>query len=596
MNADRLFALYDRVAGAPDAVGRLRRFVLDLAVRGKLVEQDPADESASELLKRIDEGKDRLAGFNRAKKSRELPPIDPRETPFELPPTWQWVYFGNIVDFSAGRTPPRKESSYWNTGDFPWVSIADMEDGKTVQSTKETVSAEARLNVFKREPDPPGTMIMSFKLTIGKIAKLGIPAFHNEAIISIWPHLAELDSFLFRVLPDLARAGKAKGAIKGATLNRKSLSKIMVPLPPLPEQHRIVAKVDELMALCDQLEEARTAREDTRDRLTKTSLTRLVAPDIDAPTFRSHARFAVDSLAALTARADQVKRLRQTILNLAVQGKLIEQDPSDEPASELLKRISAEKARLVKAGEIRNPKKIPVIDTNELPFDPPRGWAWTRLLEISRKIHYGYTASANRMIEAVRLLRITDIQDNRVDWFSVPGCEIEEKVLPKFKLERGDVLIARTGGTIGKSFLVQDVPVTAVFASYLIRIQGSHEIYDRYLKLFLESPAYWTQLRDGARGAGQPNVNGQILGKITVPLPPLVEQHRIVAKVNGLMALCDRMETGLTTADGTRTRLLDSLLVDALASAAYEASTTTRLEARNTWTERARGGGVPSRS
>ena len=258
---------------------------------------------------------------------------------------------------------------------------------------------------------------------------------------------------------------------------------------------------------------------------------------------------------------DAVGRLRRFVLDLAVRGKLVKQDPADEPASELLKRISAEKARLVKAGEIRNPKKIPVIDTNELPFDPPRGWEWTRLLEISRKIHYGYTASANRMIESVRLLRITDIQDNRVDWFSVPGCEIEEKVLPKFKLERGDdVLIARTGGTIGKSFLVQDVPVTAVFASYLIRIQGSHEIYDRYLKLFLESPAYWTQLRDGARGAGQPNVNGQILGKITVPLPPLVEQHRIVAKVNELMALCDRLEEARTAREDTRDGLTKASL------------------------------------
>ena len=297
MNADRLFALYDRVAEAPDAIGRLRRFVLDLAVRGTLVEQDPADEPASELLKRIDEAKDRLARFNRAKKSRALPPINPREIPFKLPPAWHWVYLGNIVDFSAGRTPPRKEPSYWNTGDFPWISIADMEDGKTLRSTKETVSTEARLNVFKREPEPSGTMIMSFKLTIGKIAKLGIPAFHNEAIISIRPHVGELDSYLFKVLPDLARGAKTKGAVKGATLNRKSLSTIMVPLPPLAEQHRVVAKVNELMVLCDQLEEARTAREDTRDRLTKSSLTRLNAPDVDVPTFRSHARFAVEALA-----------------------------------------------------------------------------------------------------------------------------------------------------------------------------------------------------------------------------------------------------------------------------------------------------------
>ncbi|MDE2981786.1 MAG: restriction endonuclease subunit S, partial [Gemmatimonadota bacterium] len=270
---------------------------------------------------------------------------------------------------------------------------------------------------------------------------------------------------------------------------------------------------------------------------------------------------------------------RQTILSLAVRGKLVEQDPSDEPASALLNRIVAEKTRLVEAREIRKPKRMPVLDTNELPFGPPHGWAWARLFEISRKIHYGFTASANRMVEAVRMLRITDIQDNGVDWFSVPGCDIEESVLPKFRLEKGDVLIARTGGTIGKSFLVQDVPVSAVFASYLIRIQGSHEVYDRYLKIFLESPVYWTQLRDGTRGAGQPNVNGQTLGRMAVPVPPLVEQYRIVSRVDELMALCDRLGLGLHATDSIRKRLLESLLQDTLAPSAHEAATAGAVEA-----------------
>ena len=161
-------------------------------------------------------------------------------------------------------------------------------------------------------------------------------------------------------------------------------------------------------------------------------------------------------------------------------------------------------------------------------------------------------------------LRITDIQDNSVDWFSVPGCEIGEKALPQFKLEKGDILVARTGGTIGKSFLVQDVPGAVVFASYLIRVQGSHEIYDRYLKLFLESPTYWIQLQDGSRGAGQPNVNGQTLGKMLVSLPPLAEQHRIVDKADELMACCDQLGASLATGNDTRRRLLDALLYEAL--------------------------------
>ena len=350
----------------------------------------------------------------------------------------------------------------------------------------------------------------------------------------------------------------------------KLLKASFIPLPPLAEQHRIVANVDELMALCDRRQVARAEREATRDRLATASLARLNAPDPDPDTFQNHSAFALENLAPLTTRLDQIKAVRQTILNLAVRGKLVEQDPNDEPASTLLKKIAAEKKRLVKTGMIKNPKQASVIDPDECFFGPPREWTWTRLSEISHKIHYGFTASANNMIDAVRLLRITDIQDNSVDWFSVPGCEIGEKALPQFKLEKGDILVARTGGTIGKSFLVQDVPVAVVFASYLIRVQGSHEIYDLYLKLFLESPIYWIQLEDGSRGAGQPNVNGQTLGKILVPLPPLAEQHRIVAKVDELMALCDRLEANLATGDDTRRRLLDAMLHEVLSLASRE--------------------------
>ncbi len=266
----------------------------------------------------------------------------------------------------------------------------------------------------------------------------------------------------------------------------------------------------------------------------------------------------------IAAAPDAIPRMRRFILDLAVRGKLAPQDPNDEPASELLKRIAVEKARLVKEGKIRKTKRSWSTDDDTLSFESPLGWIWSRLGGISRKIHYGFTASANPNIKTVRLLRITDIQNNCVEWSSVPGCEIDDKTLPKFKLESGDILVARTGGTIGKSYLVTGLPVVAVFASYLIRVQGSQEIYTRYLKLFFESPIYWTQLQEGTRGAGQPNVNGRTLDKLQVPLPPLPEQRRIVAKVDELMELCDRLETSLGAVDTCRHRLLESLLYEAL--------------------------------
>ena len=296
MNADRLLAYYERIADAPDAIVRFRRFILDLAVRGKLVEQEPNDEPASELLKRIATKKARLVKTRKTKSRDVLNGVNSDEFPFGIPAAWCWVRFGNIADYSAGRTPSRNEPSFWNSGDRAWVSIADMKDGETLTSTKETVTKKAARQIFGAEPEQVGTIIMSFKLTIGKIARLGIPAYHNEAIISIRPYVSDLDSHLFKVLPIFARQGNTKGAIKGATLNRKSISNILIPLPPLAEQHRIVAKVDELMALCDRLEVARAEREATRDRLSAASLARLNVPDPDPTVFQGHAAFALRKL------------------------------------------------------------------------------------------------------------------------------------------------------------------------------------------------------------------------------------------------------------------------------------------------------------
>ena len=316
------------------------------------------------------------------------------------------------------------------------------------------------------------------------------------------------------------------------------------------------------MALCDRLEEARTAREVTRERLTTACFARLSAPGADAGAFRAHAHFAVDALPALTAQADQIAHLRQTILNLAVRGKLVEQDPSDEPASELLKRIASEKVRLVKAVKIRKPKAVSAVDKPL--FELPCGWQWTHLSDLSLRLHYGYTASANPDLNDVRLLRITDIQDNRVNWHRVPGCQIDENNLQNYLLARGDLLIARTGGTIGKTFLVRDIPVVSVFASYLIRIRPARSLFDQYIKLFCESDIYWSQLREGSRGGAQPNVNGKTLGHMHVPIPPFAEQRRIVAKVNELMTLCDRLESNHERANSVRQRLLQSVLWDML--------------------------------
>jgi len=237
-----------------------------------------------------------------------------------------------------------------------------------------------------------------------------------------------------------------------------------------------------------------------------------------------------------------VQKLRELILTFAMQGKLVPQDPNDQPASELLKAIEAEKQRLVKEGKIKQSKPLTKIKLEEIPYELLKEWEWVRLEDVSTKIHYGYTASANHDLKDVRLLRITDIQDNKVDWESVPGCEIKEKDVTQYLLANKDILIARTGGTVGKSYLVENISVKAVFASYLIRVVPSERIDVNYLKLFIECPLYWKQLYAKCSGTGQPNVNGTSLSTLLLPLPPLAEQHRIVTKIDRLMARCDELE------------------------------------------------------
>ena len=209
---------------------------------------------------------------------------------------------------------------------------------------------------------------------------------------------------------------------------------------------------------------------------------------------------------------DAVAKMRELVLQLAVQGKLVDQKRSDGNAAQLLAAISKE--RDTRAAKLRTPDEPASAEGNEHAFPIPSNWVWTQLGSIALQIQYGYTASADPSATEIRMLRITDIQNNRVDWPSVPGCQIESDEAEKYLLSPNDILIARTGGTIGKSFIVPDAPVKSVFASYLIRVTPPRSIEARYLKTFLEAPLYWTQLRQMSAGTGQPNVNGQALGRL----------------------------------------------------------------------------------
>ncbi len=239
------------------------------------------------------------------------------------------------------------------------------------------------------------------------------------------------------------------------------------------------------------------------------------------------------------------KKLRQKILDLAIHGKLVPQDPNDEPASVLLERIRAEKERLIKEGKIKAKKKsAKTSDTphyENMPFEVPESWEWTTIGEIASSILYGVSESAKETGQ-YKLIRITDIQNNKVNWGTVPFTDYDNNKAQAYLLNDGDILFARTGATVGKSYLVEGLKDSAIYASYLIRVQTSSVILPAYIKFFFESGFYWEQISLNSVGIGQPNVNGTTLAALTIPIPPYHEQKRIVEEAKKWLSVIDGLD------------------------------------------------------
>ncbi len=235
------------------------------------------------------------------------------------------------------------------------------------------------------------------------------------------------------------------------------------------------------------------------------------------------------------------QELKNSILQLAIQGKLVEQRAEEGTAEKLYAQIQEENKKLVTEGKIKKQKPLPAITEDEKPFDIPKSWKWVRWGNLSTSIQYGYNAPG-KTSGTIKMVRISDIQDNKILWENVPWCDISEDEIDTYVLQKNDILFARTGGTVGKSFLVKNVTEEAVYAGYLIRTRYSKNLEPQYLKFFMESTLYWLQLRQGTIATAQPNCNGKVLAHMILPLPPLAEQQRIVAKIEELLLYIDRYE------------------------------------------------------
>lgn len=511
MNAERLLQHYETIADAPDAIVRLRRFILELAVRGKLVSQDQMDQPEEQLLKRIARQTLDQAG---------------------LPLGWRRAKIGSILEFQYGKGLKATERS--EQGPVPVFGSNGI-----VGFTEEPLTVRP-------------SIIVGRKGSAGALNVCDGPSWTTDVAYFVEaPSFIEL-RFLSIALEALNLDKLGKGVKPG--LSRSDAYDQIIALPPLAEQGRIVAKVDELMVLCDHVEAARTSQESTRDRLTAASLARLNSPDPE--TFRDDARFALGALQALTARPDQIKRLRQTILNLAVRGKVVPQDPA-----EIASCLPPPRQFAAASG-----MDDEVFEQFRTSISLPSGWQIAPLAQLSENVVDCPHTTPKWTENGELCIRTNQLRPGALDLSEPRYVSLETYLerIERLEPREDDILYSREGGILGIACRVPH-GLRLCLGQRLMLIRAGDETRPDFLEIVLNSPFITDIARLRTTGGAAPRVNMSTVRAYPIPLPPLAEQHRIVAKVDELMALCDQLEASLTTADETRCKLLDALLAEALA-------------------------------
>ena len=473
---------------------QLKASILKYAMQGKLVEQKPEDGTGEDLFCKMQQV---------SKPNKNVTPIVEEEIPFDIPSSWKWCKFGELVDCSMGKTPPRAEPVWWQN-DIHWVSISDMKDYGHISYTKEMVSQKALEEKFGGI-STKGTLLMSFKLTVGRTSILDIDAVHNEAIISIYPYVDTENYFrdyLFYILPIVTQWGDSKNAIKGKTLNSKSIANLMIPLAPLNELQRIVAKIEELLPYVDRYAAAYEKLE------------------------QFNAKFPED--------------MKKSILQYAIQGKLVEQRPEEGTGKELYRQIQTEKQRLIKEGKIKKEKPLPKITEDELPFDIPESWKWCRLSDVI-DVRDGTHDSPKYVPVGIPLVTSKNLVNGVIDYGNVKYITQEDadKINVRSMVDDDDILFAMIG-SIGNPVLVKKDREFCIKNMALFKRFANTDISMRYVYWFLFYAQY--KLKKEASGGVQSFISLSRFREYLIPLPPVAEQNRIVAKLEEILPLCERLK------------------------------------------------------
>ena len=557
-------------AGSVYGIRKLRELILELAVRGKLVPQDAADEPASELLKRIQVEKAKQIAEGAVRKGQPLPSISEQEKSFHLPVGWGWVRLGQIGDWGAGATPLRSVSSYYG-GETPWFKSGEL-TADFIDTSEETITELALRDCSLRLNQPGDVLIAMYGATIGKTAILKVPGTTNQAVCACTPNTGIFNRYLLTLL----KATKSNFIGQGAggaqpNISREKIILTVVAMPPTVEQHRIVEKVDELMALCDQLENQHSNAAEAHEKLVSQLLGTLLIPSQPPLLQRGGGEAGVDSnWQRIAAHFDtlfttdvSIDALKQTLLQMAVMGKLVPQDSNDEPASKLINQ------NLLTKKAMKN-EEVTLLNAGVSPFSLPINWCWTKLGNLVFDLRYGTSVKCSYDGEGVPVLRIPNIGDEVVSIADLKYGVLTDDEQSNLSLEIGNVLLIRSNGSaslVGKTALVTEESVHCAFAGYLVRLRLiCSQIFPAYFQLVMKSPYIRGCIEGPIRTtSGVKNINSTEISNLCVSLPPLREQHRIVAKVDELMALCDQLKSRITDASRLQQKLADVLVEQAVA-------------------------------
>jgi len=561
MKLEMFFEKFDQFADAPNAVAQMRELVCQLAVQGKLVPQDRTEESAAVLLERISAARAALSANRRARDETDTNELDAESAPLATPTGWAWTTLGTVQVFTNGYA--FKSEDYLPSG----VGIIRMGElganGEIDETNMKYVSAPIAQSLPDTFRVNPGDLLMGMSGSIGKLAinRSNKTYLLNQRVGRLEPILIEkafLQVFLKTVEKHYLRISFGM-AIKN--LSTKQINETPFPLPPLAEQKRIVAKVDEFMALCDRLEAQQQKRETQHAALARASLARFA----DEPTSANlnllfHPSYTIPP-------AD----LHKSILTLAVQGKLVPQDPNDEPSGDLLARIAATKLSLQAEGSIGKEKSFDPVKPDNAPFDVPESWQWAKLVELTELITKGsspkwqgiaYVSDSEGVLfitsENVGNYRLRKLDD--LKYVEERFNEIETRSI----LKRGDILMNLVGASIGRT-AIYDLHDGANInqAVALIRLVGLTDgVCAGFLLHYLNSPFAIDSMLSSRVINAQPNISLTDTREFAVPVPPLAEQRRIVAKVDQLVALVDQLETQLAASRATAEDLVEAIVAE----------------------------------